>query len=143
MENNETREQAGDPSTACLVDPGNARTLRPAAFRPYGPGGQPPHKGPFHGTYGTTPELLRLGLLNPQLQFFQRPEGDTEATDPLVDVMHDWLGRNYPVSVLDFSGVPTIASDLAIGVVWNLIFEVLLRCNYDGPGIGRPNPVCC
>ena len=141
MENNETREQAGDPSTACLVDLGNARTLRPAAFRPYGPGGQPPHKGPYHGTYGTTPELLRLGLLNPQLQFFQRPEGDTEGTDPLVDVMHDWLGRNHPVSVLDFSGVPTIAADLAIGVVLNLIFEVSLRCNYDGPGIGRPNPV--
>ena len=141
MENNETREQAGNPSTACLVDPGNASTLHPAAFCPYGPGGQPPHKGPYHGTYGTTPELLRLGLLDPQLQFFQRPEGDPEGTDPLVDVMHDWLGRNHPVSVLDFSGVPTIAADLAIGVVLNLIIEVSLRCNYDGPGIGRPSPV--
>ena len=140
-ENNATLGQAGDPSTACLVDPGDSTTLRPAAFHPYGPGSQPPHKGPFHGHYGTTPELLRLGLLDPQLQFFQQPEGDPQDTDPLVGVMHDWLGRNSPVSVLDFSGVPSIAADLAIGVVLNLVFEVSLRCNYGGPGIGRPNPV--
>ena len=141
MENNETREKSSEPSTVCLLDGGDPRALRPATFQPYGPGGQPPHKGPFHGTYGTTPELLRLGLLDPQLQFFQKPEGDPEADDPLVDVMHDWLGRTHPVSVLDFSGVPTIAADLAIGVVLNLIFEVSLRCTYGGPGIGRPSPV--
>ena len=141
MENNETREEAGKPDTVCLIDPGNASELRSAEFRPYGPGGQPPHKGPFHGAYGTTPDLLRLGLLDPQLQFFQEPESDPDGDDPLVEVMHDWLGRNQPVSVLDFSGVPTIAADLAIGVVLNLLFEVSLRCNYDGPGIGRPSPV--
>lgn len=141
MENNETRENAGDPSTACRIDDGDPMNLRPAGFKPYGPGGQPPHKGPFYGVYGTTPELLRLGLLDPQLQFFQKPEGNPGGTDPLVDVMHDWLGGTKPVSVLDFSGVPAIAADLAIGVVMNLIFEVSLRCDYGGPGIGRPNPV--
>ena len=141
MENNETREQAGNPDTVCLIDSGNFSELRSAEFRSYGPGGQPPHKGPFHGAYGTTPDLLRLGLLDPQLQFFQKPESDPDGDDPLVDVMHDWLGRNQPVSVLDFSGVPTVAADLAIGVVLNLLFEVSLRCNYDGPGIGRPSPV--
>ena len=140
-ENNETRVKSGDPATVCLVDDGDPRELRPAAFQPYGPGGQPPHKGPFHGTYGTTPNLLRLGLLDPQLQFFQKPEGEPDGTDPLVDVMHDWLGHTHPVSVLDFSGVPTIAADLAIGVVLNLVFEVSLRCNYGAPGIGRPSPV--
>ena len=123
------------------MNPGSANELRSAEFRPYGPGGQSPHKGPFHGTYGTIPDLLRLGLLDPQLQFFQEPGGDPDGVDPLVDVMHDWLGRNQPVSVLDFSGVPTIAADLAIGVVLNLLFEVSLRCKYDGPGIGRPSPV--
>lgn len=141
MENNETREQKADPASVCLVDSGSASELRPAKFRPYGPGGQPPHKAPLHGAYGTTPDRLRLGLLDPQLQFFQKPESDPDGDDPLVDVMHDWLGKKLPVSVLDFSGVPTIAADLAIGVVLNLLFEVSLRCNYCGPGIGRPSPV--
>ena len=141
MENNETREKAGDPSTVCRIDNGDPIALRPATFRPYGPAGHPPHKGPFHGTYGTTPDLLRLGLLDPQLQFFHKPLGEPDGTDPLVEVMQDWLGGIYPVSVLDFSGVPTIAADLAVGVVLNLIFEVSLRCNYGEPGIGRPRPV--
>ncbi len=140
-ENNETRTNAADPDTVCRTDDGDAAALRPATFTPYGPGGQPPHKGPFHGTYGTTPDLLRLGLLDPQLRFFQEPAGKPEGDDPLVEVMQDWLGGAQPVSVLDFSGVPSVAADLAVGVVLNLIFEVSLRCEFEGPGIGRPRPV--
>ncbi len=140
-ENNETLQKKGDPTTACLTDRGDAATLRSATFQPYGPGGQSPHKGPFHGVYGTTPDLLRLGLLDPKLRFFQEPSSDPKGNDPLVEVMQDWLGGSHPVSVLDFSGVPTVAADLAIGVVLNLLFEVSLRCNPGGPGIGRPSPV--
>ena len=140
-ENNETRTSAANPNTVCRTNDGDANALRPATFKPYGPGGQPPHKGPFHGTYGTSPELLRVGLLDPQLRFFQEPAGRREGDDPLVEVMHDWLGGVRPISVLDFSGVPSAAADLAIGVVLNLIFEVSLRCNFGGPGIGRPSPV--
>lgn len=140
-ENHETREIAADPDTACQADPGDPAMLRSARFDPYGPGGQPPHKGPFHGTYGTTPDLLRLGLLDPQLRFFQEPAGDPHGHDPLVDVMLEWLGGEQPISVLDFSGVPSAAADLAIGVVLNLLFEVSLRSEPGGPGIGRPSPV--
>ena len=140
-ENNETRQNKNDPSTVRQVNAGDPKKLRSAKFESYGPGGQPPHKGPYHGTYGTTPELLRLGLLDPQLKFFLEPAGDPNGSDPLVDTMHDWLGRTHPVSVLDFSGVPTLAADLAIGVVLDLIFEVSLRCDYGGHGIGRPSPV--
>ena len=140
-ENNETLLQPGDRNSACVIDKGDPETLRAARFNHYGAGSQPPHKGPFHGAYGTTPELLRLGLLDPQLQFFQEPKCAFEGSDPLVEVMHDWLGHDRPVSVLDFSGVPSIAADLAIGVVLNLLFEVSLRCDYGGPGIGRPSPV--
>ena len=140
-ENRETREAAADPNSVCQTNAGNAATLQSATYKPYGPGGQPPHKGPFHGTHGTMPDLLRLGLLDPQLRFFQEPEGDPEGSDPLVKVMQDWLGGKSSVSVLDFSGVPSVATDLAIGVVLNLIFEVALRCNPQGPGIGRPSPV--
>ncbi len=55
--------------------------------------------------------------------------------------MQEWLGGEKPISVLDFSGVPSVAADLAIGVVLNLVFEVSLRSEPGGPGIGRPSPV--
>jgi len=140
-ENHETRDQRDDPSTVCRIREGNAAKLQPAQCEPYGPGGRPPHKGPFHGAYQTTPDLLRLGLLNPQLRFFQEPTGQRKGADPLVSVVEEWLGGTGPVSVLDFSGVPSAAGDVAIGVVLNLLFEVAMRSEPDGAGVGRPSPV--
>lgn len=140
-ENNETRMAPKDPSTTCEDSHGDAATLTPARFAAYGQGGAAPFKGPLHGSHSSTPELLRLGLLDPRLAFFQEPQGDPEGTDPLVGVMASWLGRERPVSVLDFSGVPTQASELAIGVVLTLLFEAAVRTASDGPGIGRPRPV--
>ena len=55
--------------------------------------------------------------------------------------MQEWLGSQKPISVLDFSGAPARAAELAIGVVADLLFEVALRCPVQGPGIGRPSPV--
>jgi hypothetical protein len=138
-ENRQTLITPGDPSTECLETPGDARRLRPPVFTPYGPGGAPPQKGPYHGVHGTIPELLRLGLSNPRLAFLQEPSGDPDGEDPLLDVVGEWIGQDKPVSVLDFSGVPDGAADLAIGVVLNLLFEVAIRSETDG--IGRPSPV--
>jgi uncharacterized protein DUF87/helicase HerA-like protein len=140
-ENRETRTVKADPASACRTHPGDAQTLRPAQFQPYGPAGQPPHKGPLYGVYGTTPDLLRLGLLDPQLRFFQECQGTREGPDPLVGAMQEWLGAAKPISVLDFSGVPAVATDLAIGVILSLLFEVCLRSAPSGPGVGRPSPV--
>jgi len=140
-ENRETRMNKGDPATSCQTNAGDAASLRPAQFQPYNPAGQAPHKAPTHGSYGTTPDLLRLGLMDPQLRFFQEPMGTPAGPDPLVDVLQEWLGRDRPISVLDFSGVPSVASDLAIGVVLSLLFEVCLRGESGGPGVGRPSPV--
>ena len=140
-ENRETRSAKGDSSSALQIEAGNAAELVSARFEPYNPGGQTPHKSPLYGVYGTSPDLLRLGLLDPQLRFLQEPSGDSKGQDPLVGVMLEWLGGEEPVSVLDFSGVPAAAADAAIGVVLNLVFEVALRCDRDGDGIGRPSPV--
>jgi uncharacterized protein len=138
-ENRETRTNKGDPSTACKTNEGDPATLRSAQFEPYGPGGQSPHQAPTYGVYGTMPDLLRLGLLDPRLTFFQKPEG-THDSDPLTEVMQEWLGGSRPISILDFSGVPSVAADLAVGVILNLLFEVSLHCEHP-PGIGRPSPV--
>ncbi|ELY97354.1 ATPase AAA [Natrialba asiatica DSM 12278] len=140
-ENRETRQVTDDPETACQTDPGDAGDLEPAQYEPYGPAGQPPNKGPKYNHYGNSPEHLRLGLLDPQLRFFQRPLGDPTGEDPLVEVTKGWLGGEKPISVLDFSGVPNQTADIAIGVVLDLLFELALRSDADGRGIGRPSPV--
>jgi hypothetical protein len=140
-ENRETRQQANDPATVCEQRPGDAETLTSAQFAPYGPGNQPPHKGPHHGVHATIPELLRLGLRDPRLRFLVELPGDAEGDDPLVDAVQAWLGQERPVSVLDFSGVPAEAADVAIGVVLDLLFQVAVHTPRGEVGIGRPSPV--
>jgi DNA helicase HerA-like ATPase len=141
-DNNETRATKNDPESTELRDPGDAATLQPARFAPYNPGGAAPHQAPSYGLYGSTPEVLRLGLLDTRLQFFLHPPADPQGgADPLVAAMTEWLGDGKPISVLDFAGVPDRAAELAIGVVLDLLFEVALRSEAGGPGIGRPSPV--
>lgn len=140
-ENRETRTRTADEATACLVSPGDAVTLTPAQFTPYNPGGQVPNKGPLYQAYGVVPDLLRLGLLDTRLRFLREPEVPPGDSDPLVGIVQTWLGGNLPISVLNFSGVPAIAADAAIGVVLQLLLEIAFRCEVNGPGIGRPSPV--
>lgn len=140
-ENNETLGVARDQDTAQIEEQGDPATLTPTRYALYGAGSTAPFKGPYHGAHGTLPELLRLGLLDPRLAFLQQPVGDPEGGDPLVDEVANWLGRDQPVSILDFSGVPQHASDVAIGVILNLIFEAAIRTPGHGVGIGRPRPV--
>ena len=140
-ENNETRSVKSDPSTACIEDGGDAESLTPARFAPYGQGGAAPHQGPMFGVHGRTPELLRLGLSDTRLAFFQEPPIEPSGDDPLVGVLVSWLGESRPVSVLNFSGVPARASELAIGVVLNLLFEAAVRSDPETGGVGRPRPV--
>ena len=139
-ENRETRKDKNDPSTSCIKDKGNVATLTPAQFKPYGRGGAAPHQAPRYGWYGSIPDLLRLGLLDPRLTFFQEPKDCPSDDDPLKTVLTSWLGNDKPVSVLDFSGVPTHTSELAIGVIIDLLFEVSIRSGSEN-GIGQSRPV--
>ena len=140
-ENNETRDVKNDPTTARIEDSGDAASLTPARFAAYGQGGAAPHQSPMFGVHGRTPELLRLGLSDTRLAFFQEPPVEFSGDDPLVGVLVSWLGGARPVSVLDFSGVPARASELAIGVILNLLFEAAIRSDPETGGVGRPRPV--
>lgn len=140
-ENRETRQAKGDPNSICLESAGDATTLTSATYTHHGPAGSPPMQGPFFGVHGTTPELLRLGLLDPRLAFMLEPTGTIEGPDPLVDAVDSWIGGTMPVSVLDFNGVPDAAAELAIGVILKLLFDVAIRTPSGIDGIGRPSPI--
>lgn len=131
-----------DPGTEALLQEGDASTLVSASFEQYGPGATPPHQAGTFAAYGSAPELLRLGLKDPRLQFLLEPGAEPDGDrDPLHEAMLEWLGATKPVSILDFAGVPEEAAELAIGVVMDLLFEAAVRSRPEGPGIGRPSPV--
>lgn len=141
FENRETRNVKADPTTVQIANAGDASKLIPTEFTPYGAGGQAPHQSPSYDLHGSVPEMLRLGLQDPRLVFLTGPEGTLGGPDPLETSMQNWLGRAKPTSVLDFSGVPEEASELAIGVILHLLFETVTRTPAGDVGIGRPRPV--
>ena len=125
--------------TPCIVTPGDPATLLPTVFEPYGPGGRAPFQSRTYGHYSPAPERLRLRLREPRLKFFLEIP-DPAQPDPLPGIVSDWLGSEKPVSVLDFSGVPGDVSDVAIGVVLDLVFEIAIR-GTPSDGIGRHRPI--
>ncbi len=130
--------QKGDGSPQ-IEREGDASTLSPTVFKPYGLGSQAPFKGLTHGHYGTTPERIRQRMLDRHFHFLLEPSGDPEGDDPLAEVVQAWLGDEKPVSVLDFSGVPGEVTDLAVGLILKLLLDLAIWSDQDG--IGRPRPV--
>jgi hypothetical protein len=125
-------------SPEALVDPGDAETLVPAVFQPYGAGGSPPNKGLTYGYFSPAAERLRARLTDPAYSFLLQPP-EPGAADPLPGTVADWLGGSSPISVLDFSGVPSEVADVAIGVTLQLLLELSTR-SAPGDGIGRGRP---
>lgn len=141
-ENKATYEKSGDEGTVKIIDHGDAASLKPARFTPHGPGSTPPNQGPYYGNHGQIPDQLRLGLLDPRLRFLHRHSASASGPDPLIGAVQQWLGGTSAISVLDFSGVPTRAADLAIGTILTLLFELALRSDPESPdGIGRSRPI--
>ena len=141
FENNATYEGAGDESIAQVRCQGDATSLVPPQFKPYGPGGTPPNKGPYFGAFGNAPGQLRRSLLDPRLRFLHRRPASHKGPDPLIGSVQEWLGGTEPISVLDFNGVPPHAADVAVGTIITILFELALRSSPEGPGIGRPHPI--
>ncbi len=126
--------------TDCVEDPGEARSLKPATFQPYAPGGAAPMKSTTHGHHGSAPSQIRSRMRDPRYSFFLQPDASVTDHDPFREVLDEWLGGSQPISVLDFSGVPSDAADLAIGVVLQLLFELSVRSTTSA-GVGRHRPV--
>jgi hypothetical protein len=138
-ENTATFSKAGGNGDPAVEDKGDAASFRPPRFTPYAAGNVAPFKGLQHSHFGNVPERIRARALDDRFRFFREPSSGAADCDPLVEVVDEWLGSDKPVSVLDFSGVPAEAADLAVGAILQTIFEIAVRSRADG--IGRPRPI--
>ena len=131
------KKQGGTALVRKLGDPGS---LTPTEFEPYGQGGAAPFQGPSYNRFLSVPSHIRSRMKDPRFDFFLKPDSSVIDDDPLAVVINSWLGGSRPISIMDFSGVPTETADLAIGVVLQLIFELCLRSTAEN-GVGRHRPV--
>lgn len=121
--------------------PGDPSELKGATFQQYQVTG-PPYQGPLgeFGAFRAVVERIKARMSDPLYQFLERRRTDPTSEDPLPVIISEWLGGSKPISIMDFSGVPSEASDIAIGAVLGLLFQAALSSPANA-GIGRNRPV--
>ncbi len=136
--NRRTVEGAGNSPEALVRegDPGNPDAGGVSASMVSG--GAPPNKGTTYQHYSPAVERLRIKLADPAYSFLLETP-DVSVPDTLPTTVDEWLGGPLPVSILDFSGVPSDVADVAIGVTLQILLEVSTR-SVAGDGIGRGRP---
>jgi hypothetical protein len=89
--------------------------------------------------------LLGAKLRIPRYDFIFRPEDWTPADDGTVSkdldgLLHEWIGSNQPISVMDLSGVPPDILQTTIGALLRVIYEALFWSRDLSQG-GRHRPL--
>ena len=123
-----------------LVEEGDARTLRSAKFKCAGAGASPPFKAsppPFMGVYANK---IQTRLKDRRFDFLlQTGDYDGETKD-LDDLVREWSEHEYAITVFDLAGVPAEITDLVVGAISRILFEMVFWVRYL-PGVGRQRPL--
>lgn len=133
-----------DRDQAALLEPGDADILKPPKYKPHAMGS----KGPFLNTNapGLKRQLgnIRSRLLDKRYDFLLHP-GDWEPSldgatrKDLPDLLSAWLGHEFPITILDLSGIPSQVLVRLIGSILRVVYEALFWSRDKSEGaIERP-----
>jgi hypothetical protein len=140
------RERATFRTNACTVGEeeivvrGDASELKPARFRPASLGTVAPFTN--KARIGILPQMNRLysRLKDKRFEFMCSPGPYNGTSRDLDSLLSAWLNHPYPLTVFDLGGLPFEVTDLVVGMLTRIIFEIAYW-GRDLPGIGRQAPV--
>ena len=126
------------------ISDGDAQDLVPPKYKPHAMGAA----GPFLNTAapGIKRQLinLRSRLLDKQYDFLLHP-GEWEPQlngipqKDLPEILESWLGHQYPITILDLSGVPSQVLIRLIGSILKIVYEALFWSRDKSEGaVERP-----
>jgi uncharacterized protein len=140
------QERATFRTNACvkgdeeMIDPGDANSLKPAAFRPASLGSAAPFMN--KARIGILPQMNRLHarLKDKRFEFMCSPGSYNGLVQDLDSLASSWLSHPSPLTVFDLGGLPFEVADLVVGMLTRIIFEIAFW-GRDLPGIGKQAPV--
>ena len=140
------QERATFKTSACvrgeeeLLVQGDAKSLKPAKFRPASLGSAAPFLN--KARIGILPQMNRLHarLKDKRYEFMCSPGPYDGSTSDIDSLLSDWLNHAYPLTVFDLGGLPFEVTDLVVGMLTRIIFEIAFW-GRDLPGVGRQAPV--
>ncbi|MEZ8159107.1 ATP-binding protein [Vibrio splendidus] len=109
---------------------GDYQQLIPPKFKSAGSGSKAPFKGGMNN-WNKQLELMRARLLDSQYEFFLSPNEWCISDDYVIDkdisdLLHQWLGHNKPITIIDLSLLPSERLDLLLGSLLDILFESAL-----------------
>ena len=136
--------EGADRDQPALVEPGDADNLKPPKYKPHAMGS----KGPFLNTNapGIKRQLgnIRSRLLDKRYDFLLHPADwepslDGATQKDLPDLLSAWLGHEFPITILDLSGIPSQVLVRLIGSILRVVYEALFWSRDKSEGaIARP-----
>jgi uncharacterized protein len=123
-----------------LEKEGDADLLQPARFKPAGAGSSAPFKPQPPPIMTSYVNRILNRLRDRRFDFMLDPSPYDGKTRDLKDLAADWLNHPKSITVLDLGGVPAEVTDLVVGVVTRILFEVM-SWGRDLKGIGRQRPL--
>ena len=124
-----------------LIDEGDAKELKPATFKPYGPGGQTPFKSKDQTMYSYEAKILsRLKDSRYQFMFDPPDYNDAKSANDIDHLFKSWIDHDYRLTILDLSGVPFELIDISVGLISRLVYDSMYWGRYE-EYTGRKRPV--
>ena len=139
------QERASFKTNACqkgdeeLIENGDAKTLKPARFRPVGLGSAAPFRN--KAAIGILPQMNRLytRLKDKRFEFMCSPGSYDGSNHDLDELVGSWFNHSDPLTVFDLGGIPFEVVDLVVGMLTRIIFEMWFW-GRDLSGVGRQAP---
>lgn len=119
---------------------GNAEKLEKPVFQIYTHGG--PYKSNETNYRGIADSMLNI-ISNDDFRFMFGDDGFIKGTKNIEDLISSWIENEKQITVLNLSGIPYNILDVVIGIISNLLFDIIYySLKINKPFEGRPLLIC-
>lgn len=121
---------------------GNAENLIKPQFKPYSPNNTEPYKSNETSFRNIADNIFKT-VLNDSYNFMFGDNDFIKGTKNINELISSWIDNDKQITILNLSGIPYQIIDIVIGVITNLVFEIIYYSLKIGRIIeGRPILMC-
>lgn len=121
---------------------GNAETLEKPQFEEYTSNNTVPYKSNETSFRNIADKIYKM-ILNDSYNFMFGDNDYIKGTKNINELISSWIDNEKQITILNLSGIPYQIIDIVIGVISNLVFEIIYySLKIDRPIEGRPILMC-
>jgi len=121
---------------------GNADKLEKPVFKPYSPDTNAPYKTNEANYRGISDSILNI-ISNEDFRFMFGDNEFIKGEKSIEELISSWIENKKQITVLNLSGIPYNILDVVIGIISNLLFDIIYySLKIKKPFEGRPLLIC-